>query len=115
MFICGFGFAFGKVLQLYNIVNFCILLEITVLNSIAEETLVGATRVRCNFTKYIFLYETYPNIYTAMFVSLRYIHVQYFDNRVHVYEIITGSDYHAFQDVCSGCFLRLSNGYNRSL
>ena len=59
--------------------NFDILLEITVLKSIAEEPLVGETLVRCNFT-IIFISKFHINIYPAMFVSLGYIHVNNFDN-----------------------------------
>ena len=46
VFTFWIGLYYGKVLQLYYIVTFGILLEITVLKSIAEEPSVGETPVQ---------------------------------------------------------------------
>ena len=75
---------FAALLLLYGT-----LLEITVLNSIADESLTGETRVRCIFNlqfynKRIQLY--YNHIHHALFMSLKYtgIHIQSTDKYCNV-------------------------------
>ena len=68
-------------MQLHYIVYFGNYREISVPNSIAEEPLSGATRLRCIIFTLVLseMYLTfYTNTYPALFVSLEYIHPHHF-------------------------------------